>query len=148
MKVLFIILKKKYFFLKKNTFLFFKYFKKQFLHGHKESFQWKKTLYSTSNVAMLGDFNAGIDTQFEIELRELCSNQDLVVSDSEFYGCTSGMFIHVSNAHGSTSLLDHVICNRDILQYYSILQYYNPCCKYLTCMYRNDIDVVDDVVKC
>ena len=71
---------------------------------------------------MLGDFNAGIDTQFEIELRELCSNQDLVVSDCEFYGCTLGMFTHVSNAHGSTSLLDHVICSRDILQYLILLQ--------------------------
>ena len=57
----------------------------------------------TSNVAILGDFNAGIDTQFEAELRELCSNLDLVVSDWDFYGRTSGMFTHVSNAHGSTS---------------------------------------------
>ena len=68
----------------------------------------------TSYVAILGDFNAGIDTQFEAELRELCSNLDFVVSDCDFYGRTSGMFTHVSNAHGSTSWLNHVICSRDM----------------------------------
>ena len=57
----------------------------------------------TSNVAILGDFNAGIDTQFEALLRELCSNLDLVVFHCEFSGRTSGMFTHVSNAYGSTS---------------------------------------------
>ena len=78
----------------------------------------------TSNVAILGDLNAGIDTQFDTELQELCSNLDLVVSDCDFYGRTSGMFTHVSNAHGSTSWLDHVICSRDMqakLQSVSIL---------------------------
>ena len=68
----------------------------------------------TSYVAILGDFNAGIDTQFEAELRELCSNLDLVVSDCDFYGRTSGMFTHVSNALGSTLWLGHVICSRDM----------------------------------
>ena len=63
---------------------------------------------------ILGNFNAGTDTPFEAELRELCINLDLVVSDCEFYGRTSGMLTHVSNAHGSTSWLDHVICIRDM----------------------------------
>ena len=65
-----------------------------------------------------------MDTQFDAELQELCSNLDLVVSDCDFYGRTSGMFTHVSNAHGSTSWLDHVICSRDMqakLQSVSIL---------------------------
>ena len=78
----------------------------------------------TSNVAILGDFNAGIDTQFDTKLQELCSNLDLVVSECDFYGRTSGMFTHVSNAHGSTSWLDNVICSRDMqakLQSVSIL---------------------------
>ena len=34
----------------------------------------------TSNVAILGDFNAGIDTHFDANLQELCSNLNLVVS--------------------------------------------------------------------
>ena len=68
----------------------------------------------TSNVAILGHFNAGIDTQFEAELRELCNNLDLVVSDCDFYGRSSGMFTHVINAHGLTSWLDHVICSLDM----------------------------------
>ena len=54
----------------------------------------------TSNVAILGDCNAGIDTQFDTELQELCSNLVFVVFDCEFYGRTSGVFTHVSNAHG------------------------------------------------
>ena len=35
----------------------------------------------TSNVTVLGDFNADIDTQFHTKLQELCSDLDLVVSD-------------------------------------------------------------------
>ena len=70
--------------------------------------------YSYVHVAILGNFKAGIDTQFEAELRELCSNLDLVVSDCDFHGRTSGMFTYVSNAHGSPSWLDHVICSRDM----------------------------------
>ena len=68
----------------------------------------------TSYIAILGDFNAGIDTQFEAELQELCSNLDLLVSDCDFYGRTSGMFTHVSNAHGSNSWLDLIIWSRDM----------------------------------
>ena len=31
-----------------------------------------------------------------------------------FYGRTSGKFTHVSDAHGTTSWLDHVICSQDM----------------------------------
>ena len=35
----------------------------------------------TSNIAVVGDFNAAIDTQFDVELQELCKNLSLVISD-------------------------------------------------------------------
>ena len=68
----------------------------------------------TSNIAIVGDFNAALDTQFEAELQEFCNNLSLVISDCIFYGRTSGKFTHVSDAHGTTSWLDHVICSQDM----------------------------------
>ena len=68
----------------------------------------------TSNIAIVGDFNAAIDTQFDVELRELCNNLSLVISDCNYYGRNSGMFTHVSDAHGTTSWLDHVLCSQDM----------------------------------
>ena len=68
----------------------------------------------TSNIAIVGDFNAAIDTQFDVELQELCNNLSLVISDCNYYGRNSGMFTHVSDAHGTTSWLDHVLCSQDM----------------------------------
>ena len=68
----------------------------------------------TSNTAIIGDFNAAIDTHFDVELQELCRNLSLVISDCDYYGRTSGKFTHVSDAHGTTSWLDHVICSHDM----------------------------------
>ena len=56
----------------------------------------------TSNITIVGDFNAALDTQFEAELQEFCNNLSLVISDCMFYGRTSGKFTHVSDAHGTT----------------------------------------------
>ena len=68
----------------------------------------------TSNIAIVGDFNAAIDTQFDVELQELCNNLSLVISDCNYYDRNSGMFTHVSDAHGTTSWLDHVLCSQDM----------------------------------
>ena len=46
----------------------------------------------TSNIAIIGDFNAAIDTHFDVELQELCRNLSLVISDCDYYGRTSGKF--------------------------------------------------------
>ena len=70
--------------------------------------------FPTSNIAIIGDFNAAIDTHFDVELQELCSNLSLLISDCNYYGRTSGKFTHVSNAHSTTSWLDHVICSHDM----------------------------------
>ena len=47
--------------------------------------------FPTSNIAIIGDFNTAIDTYFDLEL-----------------------FTHFSNAHGTTSWLDHVKRSHDI----------------------------------
>ena len=51
---------------------------------------------------------------FEGELLEMCSTFDLVISDYGTFVRISGQFTHVSDAHGTTSWLDHVICSSDM----------------------------------
>ena len=67
-----------------------------------------------SNFIILGDFNSAIDTAFESELLEFCTSYDLSISDYEFYGRDSGQFTYVSDAHSTTSWLDHIICSHGI----------------------------------
>ena len=55
----------------------------------------------TSNIAIVGDFTAAIDTQFDVELQELCNNLSIVISDCNYYGRNSGMCTHV---HSGTSV--------------------------------------------
>ena len=49
-----------------------------------------------------------------MELQELCINLNFVIFDCDYYGRTSRKFTHVSNVHGTTSWLDHVICSHDM----------------------------------
>ena len=51
---------------------------------------------------------------FESELFEFCTSYDLSISDYEFYGRDSGQFTYVSDAHSTTSWLDHIICSHSI----------------------------------
>ena len=67
-----------------------------------------------SNFIILGDFNSAVDTAFESELLEFCTSYDLSISDYEFYGRDSGQFTYVSDAHSTTSWLDHIICSHGI----------------------------------
>ena len=68
----------------------------------------------TSNLIVLGDFNAAVDSVFESELLEMCKTYQLVVSDYAVYGRDSGQYTYVSDAHCTTSWLDHVLCSQDI----------------------------------
>ena len=63
------------------------------------------------NFIILGDFNSAVDTPFESELLEFCSAYELTISDYQRYGRGSGQFTYVSDAHNSTSWLDHIICS-------------------------------------
>ena len=44
----------------------------------------------------------------------ILDNLSLVISDCNYYGHNSGMFTHVSDAHDTTSWLDHVLCSQDM----------------------------------
>ena len=56
----------------------------------------------TSNLIVLGDFNAAVNTLFEFELVNMCNTHQLVVSDFEAYGQDSGQFTYMSDAHFTT----------------------------------------------
>ena len=68
----------------------------------------------SNNLVILGDYNATLNSVFESELLEMCSTFDLVISDYGTFRRTSGQFTHVSDAHGTTFWLDHVICSSDM----------------------------------
>ena len=44
----------------------------------------------------------------------MCNNIGLVISDYETYGRTSETYTYVSDAHNSTSWLDHFICSHSV----------------------------------
>ena len=68
----------------------------------------------TSILIVLGDFNAAVDTVFEPELLEMCKSHQLVVSDFAAFGRDSGQYTFVSDAHCTTSWLDHVLGSHDL----------------------------------
>ena len=70
----------------------------------------------TSNLIVLGDFNAAVDTVFESELLEMCKSHQLVVSNYAAFGRGSGQYTYVSYAHCTctTFWIDHVLCNKDL----------------------------------
>ena len=68
----------------------------------------------TRNIVITGDFNAGVNTLFEHELVELCKGEHLCISDYKMLGRNSGFYTYVSDAHHSTSGLDHVICSSNM----------------------------------
>ena len=69
---------------------------------------------SISNVVLLGDFNADIDTLFETELMEMCDSLNLLISDYSIFGRSSGQYTRVSDAHNTTSWLDNILCSHDV----------------------------------
>ena len=103
----------------------------------------------STKIAIIGDFNAAVGTTFEDELLELCTHHKLIIADYEKYGRTSNQFTYVSNAHSSTSWLDHIICSFD---FYSIISdlfildklpssdHLPLCC---TCRFELDLEVSD-----
>ena len=68
----------------------------------------------TSNFVITGDFNAAVNTPFESELIAMCENTGLVISDYDIFGRFSNTYMYVSDAHNSTSWLDHFICSHSV----------------------------------
>ena len=66
---------------------------------------------NTAHISIVGDFNANVGTYFEEELLEFTDKHKLVISDYEMYGRSSIMYTYVSDAHGTTSWLDHYLCS-------------------------------------
>ena len=64
--------------------------------------------YESSKVGIIGDFNAAVGTTFEGELLEVCTHHELIISDYEHFGRNSSQFTFVSDAHSTTSWLDHI----------------------------------------
>ena len=69
---------------------------------------------STSKLAIIGDFNAKVGTIFESELISFCSDRQLIISDYDLFGRSSDKYTYVSDAHSTTSWLDHFICSYDL----------------------------------
>ena len=63
----------------------------------------------STKIAFLGDFNPHINGIFYKELVNFCQNMNLVISDCKLLGENSKTFTFVSDAHNSTSWLDHVL---------------------------------------
>lgn len=61
------------------------------------------------NVIMLGDFNADVNSIFGDELEAYCLDQEWVCVDISILGKSSGTYTYRSDAHGTTSWLDHCI---------------------------------------
>lgn len=62
-----------------------------------------------TSVFILGDFNANPNSLFGRELVKFCVDQKWICADFDKLGSTSDTFTFISEAHGSTSWLDHCI---------------------------------------
>ena len=67
--------------------------------------------YESNKVAIIGDFIAAVGTTFDGELLEVCTHHELIISAYEHFGCNFSQFTFVSDAHSTTSWLDHIICS-------------------------------------
>ncbi|XP_070534996.1 uncharacterized protein [Ptychodera flava] len=65
----------------------------------------------TANVFVIGDWNADVtsDTGFGQELKKHCEQSGYIISDVDLLGLDSDSFTYVSDAHGSTSWIDHCV---------------------------------------
>ena len=65
-----------------------------------------------SSVYIIGDWNADFNgnSVFGKEPSSFCLEHDYVLSDIDHLGALSGSFTSVSEAHGTTSWIDHCLC--------------------------------------
>ena len=65
-----------------------------------------------SSIYVIGDWNAEISANsvFGSELSSFCTEHRYVISDIEHLGIDGGSFTYISEAHGSTSWIDHCVC--------------------------------------
>ncbi len=65
---------------------------------------------SNDEVIVMGDFNADFKCRFGKELMYFTADNALQISDGILRGYRSGVFTYISEAHGTASFLDHVVC--------------------------------------
>ena len=96
-----------------------------------------------THVCILGNFNAGVGTLFENELLELCRKHSLHMSDYSILGRSSGTFTYISDAHLTTSWLDHVSCSYSMNLLINSLHVLDklPCSDHLPMVVIFDIDI-------
>ena len=66
---------------------------------------------STSHICIVGDFNAKKGSLFETELSCFVENCYMQISDYTYLDNISVLYTYVSDAHATTSWLDHYICS-------------------------------------
>jgi exonuclease III len=71
---------------------------------------------NTNTIGIVGDFNADVNSTFEQELLDMCESEQLQFIDYKYLGRLSDNFTYVSNAHNSTSWLDHILGSHSLLQ--------------------------------
>ena len=76
----------------------------------------------TDYCAIVGDYNAVLNTTFEHELSVWCSELDLHISDLDVLGRKSDNYTYMSDAQNTTSWLDHIICSHNMHQHISSLE--------------------------
>ena len=105
---------------------------------------------TTTKIAIVGDFNAAVSTSFETELLALCESQNFVVSDYQLLGRLSEQFTFVSDAHSTTSWLDHFICSHDLHQRITSLYILDksPCSDHLPIHAVFNLDVIGTIDSC
>ena len=62
----------------------------------------------TSNISIMGDWNADPTAHFGRELAAFCADKSLLISDIELLG-DKNSFTYISDAFGTTSWLDHCV---------------------------------------
>ena len=91
-----------------------------------------------------------VSTFFETELLALCESQNLVISDYQLLGRLSEQFTYVSDAHSTTSWLDHFICSHDLHQRITSLHILDksPCSDHLPIHAVFNLDVIGTIDSC
>ena len=103
---------------------------------------------TSSKLAIIGDFNAAVETTFEAELLTFCTDREFTISDYAYFGRDSDKYTYVSDAHGTTSWLDHFICSHDLhsnIVEMKILEK-NPCSDHLPIYAKFTLDFCSKII--
>ena len=75
-----------------------------------------KNICDSSHSSMCifgGDFNANLGTPFHTLIENFCADENLCIFDEKYLDHDDNVFTFLSDAHGSSSWLDHILCSRN-----------------------------------